>query len=81
MPIYEYQCETCSFEFEELVRGGDKVTCPHCKSDSVRRKMSTFSKKSCGGCGVGAADGTYSATSSGSKCSGCSGGNCSCCHH
>ncbi len=76
MPIYEYQCETCGFEFEELVRGGDTVACPHCQSSDVRRKMSSFAKA-----GGGSSGETYTATSSGSKCGGCSGGNCSCCHH
>ena len=77
MPIYEYQCETCGFEFEELVRGSDTVACPHCQSAGVRRKMSSFAKTSGGSSGGE----TYTASASGSKCGGCSGGNCSCCHH
>ncbi len=40
MPIYEYVCEKCNTEFEELVTGGKKPCCPACKSDELRRKLS-----------------------------------------
>lgn len=77
MPIYEYQCETCTHEFEELVRGVECVHCPHCQGASVRRKLSTFAK------GGGAPVETFSAQATSSvsagKCSGCSGGSCASC--
>ena len=41
MPIYEYECEQCSFRFE-LKRGfdeGSKATCPQC-GGSARRIFS-----------------------------------------
>ncbi len=45
MPIYEYKCKKCSFQFEELVSSGtaESVSCPECKSKDTERIMSTFS--------------------------------------
>lgn len=41
MPIYEYQCESCSTRFETLVRRRDEtVNCPHCGSDRLRKLLS-----------------------------------------
>jgi len=45
MPLYEYECEKCAEQFEELVsrRDGDAgVTCPACGSKQTRRLQSTF---------------------------------------
>ena len=71
MPIYEYICEKCDHDFEELVMSKSEVICcPKCKSDQVRRQMSAASFKS---------GGDFS-SSAGSSCSGCTSGNCSSCH-
>jgi putative FmdB family regulatory protein len=45
MPIYEYQCNTCSNEFEKLVFAGDEpdIVCPACDSHEVTKKMSAAS--------------------------------------
>jgi len=45
MPIFEYQCNTCSHEFEKLVFAGDEsdVACPACDSYEVTKKMSAAS--------------------------------------
>lgn len=42
MPIYEYQCNTCSHEFEKLVLNTDDtdICCPACDSLNVSKKMS-----------------------------------------
>ncbi|MFO7988245.1 MAG: zinc ribbon domain-containing protein, partial [Desulfotignum sp.] len=42
MPIFEYQCNTCSHEFEKLVFASDEpdVACPACDSHEVTKKMS-----------------------------------------
>ncbi|BDG06192.1 FmdB family zinc ribbon protein [Anaeromyxobacter oryzae] len=43
MPIYEYACEGCGKDFEELiVRRADEaeVACPACRSRQVSRRMS-----------------------------------------
>jgi len=41
MPLYDYRCEACQTEFEALVRSlDDRVACPQCGADQVRREMS-----------------------------------------
>lgn len=42
MPIYEYECRTCHHNFEKLMFLGDeeKVTCPKCKGEDVKKLMS-----------------------------------------
>ena len=42
MPIYEYRCEACGHEFEELVRGDEAIACPRCAAERSRKKLSTF---------------------------------------
>jgi len=45
MPIYEYQCEGCDHEFEEMQRitAEPGATCPVCGSEECRRLMSVSS--------------------------------------
>jgi putative FmdB family regulatory protein len=49
MPLYEYKCEECGHEFEELVSfaHADEVACEKCGSRRTQRLASTF----CGGGG------------------------------
>ena len=43
MPIYEYTCDDCGAEFEELVRSyEDTPNCPVCGSESISKKVSAF---------------------------------------
>jgi len=43
MPIYEYQCLTCSKEFETLVRASSPApACPACSGTELRKKLSAF---------------------------------------
>ncbi len=46
MPLYEFQCQRCGHEFEELVSWREveegKVRCPNCGSTEVRRRLSLF---------------------------------------
>lgn len=45
MPLYEFHCERCDEEFEELVSRSstiDEVVCPSCGSGEVRRLQSGF---------------------------------------
>ena len=44
MPIFEYQCDTCSDRFEELVLSSQaaEVHCPKCEGDAVHKVYSTF---------------------------------------
>jgi putative FmdB family regulatory protein len=66
MPIYEYRCQDCGAEFEELTgssNGRAKVTCRACESRRVTRLLSAFAVGAapqaaapepgpCGGCGA-----------------------------
>ena len=44
MPIYEYRCDECGAQFEELTSSSNKakVTCQKCSSKRVTRLLSTF---------------------------------------
>ena len=33
MPLREYKCTKCNYEFEELVKNNDIVVCKKCKGD------------------------------------------------
>jgi putative FmdB family regulatory protein len=66
MPIYEYRCEDCGKQFEELTlsqSGAGVVSCRHCASQRVSRLLSVFAAHThtaskapepgpCGGCGA-----------------------------
>lgn len=65
MPIYEYRCEACGAEFEELLRSADAdgVVCRQCESARVTRLLSAFAVSAselpaaaepggCGACGA-----------------------------
>lgn len=42
MPIFMYECKKCNKEFEKLViKDTCEIICPTCKSDSVRKIMSS----------------------------------------
>lgn len=52
MPIFEFECNQCHTDFEELVRNSEaasKVECPNCGGRKVRKKLSTFAAKVNGG--------------------------------
>ena len=42
MPIYEYRCDNCEHEFETIQKFSDDPlrTCPACKQDALRKKVS-----------------------------------------
>jgi putative FmdB family regulatory protein len=45
MPLYEFRCERCGEEFEDLVSSPervDEVSCPRCDGREVRRLQSGF---------------------------------------
>lgn len=64
MPIYEYKCENCGKKFEKLIYSDEKIECPKCGSEKVKKLISLF---------------MTSGISSGSSCSSCSGGSCNSC--
>ena len=85
MPIYEYRCQACGKEFEELVFSRDECPpCPSCASARTEKLLSCCRSQMSG---EGGADPEhpqrkpqYRGRGSGfSPCSGCSGGNCSSC--
>lgn len=45
MPLYEYRCESCGHEFEELQKFSDKPIkkCPECRALKVKRLVSKTS--------------------------------------
>lgn len=48
MPIFEYKCRKCSFEFEALVRNADSLPeegCPECGSKELQKLLSTFAAR------------------------------------
>lgn len=73
MPIYEFKCEKCGKEFEEMT--GLDAEAPHCPDCGglSKRLMSACRrfKKASGG--------DYAAPASGGGCGGCMGGNCASC--
>ncbi len=73
MPIYEYQCQACGTDFEELVRSADDAPpCPECGAEQVGRKLSVFAFKSTG-------SERSSASSASSSCGSCAKTSCSGC--
>ena len=75
MPIYEYSCEQCGKEFEELVFDEQPPVCPHCGSGKTHKLMSRCAYN------TGGNDYAPSSSSGSGGCAGCSGGNCASCGH
>ena len=40
MPIYDFRCDACGAEFEELVRAQELPRCPSCGAGEPRRLLS-----------------------------------------
>lgn len=78
MPIYEFHCEKCDADFEQLFRTMDaqaKAHCPECGGTRTRRKLSLF------GMSVASSRGAEPARSAGrSGCSSCARSSCAGCH-
>ncbi|HQK16329.1 MAG TPA: zinc ribbon domain-containing protein [Polyangiaceae bacterium] len=76
MPVYEFICDECQHEFEELVFSMDEpVSCPRCGSGGANKVLSRFAFK----CGS-----TFrSSSSKGDSCCGCHPGpsGCAGCRH
>ena len=48
MPLFEFRCEKCQNEFEELLFRRDEesgVSCPSCGSERVEKLVSSFATK------------------------------------
>lgn len=82
MPIFEYTCEKCGNEFEELVFDRDELPpCPKCHSVQTSKLMSACRSKVGSGAPGGESEsgGASAPGTSSSPCAGCSGGDCSSC--
>jgi putative FmdB family regulatory protein len=42
MPLFEYECRTCSHQFEYLTRAGQSPVCPKCESAELQKRLSAF---------------------------------------
>ncbi len=62
MPLFEYQCKSCSHEFELLVRGSETPQCPSCHSESLEKRLSVFAAHANGGARGGVGGGACRAT-------------------
>jgi putative FmdB family regulatory protein len=49
MPIYEYACQECGHQFEWLVRGDEKPTCPSCGRAKLAKQLSVPAAHMAGG--------------------------------
>jgi len=76
MPIYEFHCNRCNKDFEMLIIGSDKPSCPVCKTDDIHKLMSA-----CGFTSKGEQGQTTRASAGQSSCAGCSAGSCASCGH
>lgn len=76
MPIYEFVCNKCGNEFEELVFSTELPACPRCGTADTQKMLSACARRKRANSGASA---EY--TPSGGGCAGCSGGNCSACGH
>ncbi|MBM4019407.1 MAG: zinc ribbon domain-containing protein [Planctomycetes bacterium] len=76
MPLYEFKCEACGKQFEELIRSMTerrRPKCPRCRSPRVRKCFSTFAMS-------GTSRSRASANAgAGGGCATCSGGSCATC--
>ena len=43
MKLYDFRCNGCGHEFEELVREVADARCPTCSSSDVAKQLSAFS--------------------------------------
>jgi putative FmdB family regulatory protein len=58
MPIYEYKCDNCGNHYEQIRRMADAdsaLECPDCRSERVKRQLSSFATTS-GGTSMAAAE-------------------------
>jgi putative FmdB family regulatory protein len=55
MPIFEYVCKECDHEFEALVFGDQKASCPKCQSKKLAPQLSVFAVAGKRSSGVSAA--------------------------
>ncbi|MDR2443416.1 MAG: zinc ribbon domain-containing protein [Deltaproteobacteria bacterium] len=77
MPIYEFKCQKCGREFEELVLNSrEQIACPDCGDHKCEKFLSSFRFGSKSGRG----DSSFtSQTSTSSSCGSCAATSCAGC--
>jgi len=46
MPLFDFRCEKCKFEFEKLVRKtGEKILCPNCGKSDIAKIFTSAPKQ------------------------------------
>ena len=73
VPLYEFACQKCGSEFEELVSRSELkgVRCPSCRSTRVNRRVSAFYAKSSSGGTTKSLGGSSCASCTATSCAGC----------
>ncbi|MGQ9568352.1 MAG: FmdB family zinc ribbon protein [Anaerolineae bacterium] len=77
MPIYEYRCDQCGAEFQELrpmTQADAPVRCPRCGGDKAHRLLSLFAARSRSSSGetVSVGGSSSCSTCKATSCAGCS---------
>lgn len=72
MPIYGFSCNSCSKEFETLVRSFERPECPSCGSCDLTQELALIASPNKGGENGGSDGGSFSG--GGHTC----GGGCAC---
>lgn len=75
MPLFEFSCDKCGQEFEELVYDEKAPQCPNCGANETHKLVSLCARISKDG---GATPFPIPSTGRGG-CGSCSGGNCGSC--
>jgi putative FmdB family regulatory protein len=71
MRLYDFRCDECAKEFEDLVREVSDARCPKCGSSHVQKQLSAFAVGS-----GGATPGPRRAERNGCGGGSCGGGGC-----
>ncbi|MGC8837370.1 MAG: FmdB family zinc ribbon protein [Anaerolineae bacterium] len=77
MPIYEYRCDQCGAEFQELrpmAQADAPIRCPKCGGEETHRKLSLFAacSRSSSGETVSVGGSSGCSTCKATSCAGCS---------
>jgi putative FmdB family regulatory protein len=55
MPLFEYRCQSCTQEFEVLVRASERPACPKCASTELEKLISAHAAHVSGGLSMASA--------------------------
>ncbi len=80
MPIYEFTCQDCGEQFEEILLGEEEeVACPACSGQNVQRLISACKFKTGGPIVQGSPSANAVSSRGQGGCASCSSSNCSSC--